>query len=336
MDSNVNPILVKAYRADALESHHRGAYAVIGPGGKLVVSTGDIDTPVFPRSAIKAFQALPLVESGAADAFGLSDEELALVCSSHGGEEAHIRLARAILAKAGLNERDLECGAHSPQDGATSRMLIKMGEEPGAIHNNCSGKHAGMLALAVKLGDATAGYIGLAHPAQKRVARVLDQLCGVDTQALPVGIDGCSVPTWAIPLRNLALGFQRFVSGETLSEARALAARRLIAAVRAHPFMIAGSKRFCTRLMEAVPRAFVKTGAEGVFCGAVPHAGLGIALKCDDGAHRASEVAMAAVLVSLDVWTEDERQLLSSFAEVPLSNWRKFDVGQIRAALPPH
>ena len=331
MDSNVNPILVEAYRADAVESRHRGAYAVIGQGGNLLAAAGDIETPVFPRSAIKAFQALPLVESGAADALGLSDEELALVCSSHSGEEAHVRLARAILAKAGLSEDSLECGAHSPQDGGAFRMLIKMGEEPGAIHNNCSGKHAGMLALAVKNGEATSGYIGLDHPAQKRVARVLDELCGV---ALPVGIDGCSVPTWAIPLRNLALGFQRFVSGETLSDKRASAARRLTAAVRAYPFMVAGSKRFCTRLMEAVPRAFVKTGAEGVFCGAVPHAGLGIALKCDDGAHRASEAAMAAVLASLDVWTEEELGRLLSFAEVPLRNWRKFGVGRIRATLP--
>jgi len=334
MDSNVNPILVEAYRAEAVESRHRGAYAVAGPAGILIAAAGDIDTPIFPRSAIKAFEALPLVESGAADALALSDEELALVCSSHSGEKAHVRVARAILAKAGLNEGDLECGAHSPQDGAALRRLIKIGEQPGAIHNNCSGKHSGMLALAVKLGDATAGYIGRDHPAQKRVARVLDELCSVDTHALPIGIDGCSVPTWAIPLRNLALGFQRFVSGETLSEGRAAAARRIIAAVRAHPFMVAGSKRFCTRLMEAVPRAFVKTGAEGVFCGAVPHARLGIALKCDDGAHRASEAAMAAVLASLDVWTEDERQRLLSFAEVPLSNWRKFEVGRIQATLP--
>jgi L-asparaginase II len=334
MDSNVNPILVEAHRGDIVESRHRGAYAVLGPGGELIASSGDIDTPVFPRSAIKALQALPLVESGVADALGLNDEELALVCSSHSGEQAHVDLAHSILAKAGLREDTLECGAHSPQDGAALRMLIKSGEEPGPIHNNCSGKHAGMLALAAELGDRTEGYIALEHPVQRRIAKVLDELCSVDTSALPVAIDGCSVPTWAIPLRNLGLGFQRFASGEVLAEKRARAAARLIAAVRAHPFMVAGSKRFCTRLMEAVPRAFVKTGAEGVFCGAVPHAGLGIALKCDDGAHRASEAAMAAVLASLDVWTEAERDCLAEFAEVPLRNWRKIPVGRIRAALP--
>ena len=334
MDSNVNPILVEAYRGEAVESRHRGAYAVVGPGGSLTSRTGDIDTPGYPRSAIKVFQALPLVESGLADRLGLTDEELALVCSSHVGEEAHVQAARSILAKAGLSEDKLECGAHSPQDAAALRMLIKSGIEPGAIHNNCSGKHAGMLALAAKLGEGTEGYIDLDHPVQRRIADLLDELCSVKTRHLPVALDGCSVPTWAIPLRSLALGFQRFVSGETLSEERARAASRLIAAVRTHPFMVAGSKRFCTRLMEAVPRAFVKTGAEGVFCGAVPHAGLGIALKCDDGAHRASETAIAALLASLDVWTSEERERLAGFAEVPLRNWRKFEVGRIRAALP--
>jgi L-asparaginase II len=151
---------------------------------------------------------------------------------------------------------------------------------------------------------------------------------------LPVGIDGCSVPTWAIRLRNLALGFQRFASGETLGTERRAAAHRIIAAIRAHPFMIAGTDRFCTRLIEAVPRAFVKTGAEGVFCGAIPHAAIGIALKCEDGAHRASETAMAALLASLDVWTSEERDRLSSLTEVTLNNWRKFTVGKIRAVNP--
>jgi L-asparaginase II len=142
------------------------------------------------------------------------------------------------------------------------------------------------------------------------------------------------VPTWAIPLHNLALGFQRFASGETLSAGRRAAAQRIIAAVGSHPFMVAGTDRFCTRLMEAVPRAFVKTGAEGVFCGAIPHAGIGIALKCEDGAHRASETAMAALLASLDAWTSEEQHQLGSFTEITLKNWRKFTVGKIRAVNP--
>jgi L-asparaginase II len=329
-----NPALVEVIRGTAVESRHRGAFAVVGPNGRLIASAGDIEAPVFPRSAIKAFQALPLIESGAADALDLTDEEIALVCSSHNGEEDHLRLARSILSKAGLSEDRLECGAHAPQEQSAFRALIKADQEPAPIHNNCSGKHAGMLALAARLGINPSGYIDPNHPIQQNIARILDELCGAETAHLPVGIDGCSVPTWAIPLRNLALGFQRFASGETLGSKRREAARRIIAAVRTHPFMVAGTNRFCTRLMEAVPRAFVKTGAEGVFCGAIPHAGIGIALKCEDGAHRASETAMAALLASLDVWTWQEQDQLSSFTEVTLKNWRKFTVGKIRSVSP--
>jgi L-asparaginase II len=158
-------------------------------------------------------------------------------------------------------------------------------------------------------------------------------MCDVDADTLPCGIDGCSVPTWAIPLRNMALGFARLASGEGLSAERKAAAARIIAAVRAHPFMVAGTDRFCTRLMTKVPRAFVKTGAEGVFCGAVPHAGLGIALKCDDGAGRASEAGFAAVLAALDVWTPEEKAALASFSHATLKNWRKTEVGEVKAVV---
>jgi L-asparaginase II len=326
-----NPALVEVYRGTAVESRHRGAFAVVGKEGRLIAAAGDIETPVFPRSAIKAFQALPLVESGGADALSLSDEEIALLCSSHSGEDAHVRVARSILAKAGMSEENLECGAHAPQNHDAMRALIKAGLEPGQIHNNCSGKHAGMLALASRLAVDPKNYVGLHHPVQQAMARVLDDLCAVETISLPVGIDGCSVPTWAIPLRNLALGFQRFVSGETLNVQRRAAARRILAAVRAQPYMIAGTNRFCTKLMEAVPRVFVKTGAEGVFCAGVPHARIGIALKCEDGAHRASEAAIAAVLASLDCWEPEERTALDALTEATLRNWRKLVVGKVKA-----
>jgi L-asparaginase II len=306
----------------------------VGQGGRLLSSIGDIDTPVFPRSAIKAFQALPLIETGAADEYGLDDEEVALACSSHSGEEGHVRVARSILRKSGFDENDLECGAHPPQESSAFQALIRACEKPSAIHNNCSGKHAGMLATAKSLQISGANYVGVAHPVQQRVAAVLDELCDIRTATLPVGIDGCSVPTWAIPLRNLALGFQRLASGETMSQTRRAAAERILAAVRTHPFMVAGTGRFCTELMSAVPRAFVKTGAEGVFCAAIPHAGIGIALKCEDGARRASEVAIAAVLASLDVWLPEERANLAEFASVKLTNWRKFTVGRVAAVAP--
>lgn len=326
--------LAAVIRGGFVESRHLGAYAIVGPGDAVIRSQGDVERPVFPRSAIKALQCLAVIESGAAERFGFTDAEIALACASHGGEPEHVETARAMLAKSGLDAEALECGAHWPSDPAAARELARRGEMPCPLHNNCSGKHAGMLALALALGVSHHGYVGPGHAVQQRIAAILGALTGSDLAAAPRAVDGCSVPTWALPLHGLARAFHRFASGEGVPPARAAAAQRIIAAVRAHPFMVAGSKRFCTDLMRAVPRAFVKTGAEGVFCGAVPHARLGIALKCDDGATRASETVMAAVLASLDVWTGEEHERLSALAEVPLKNWRKFEVGHIRATLP--
>ncbi len=328
-----NPVIAEVTRGGIVESRHTGAYAVVDASGKLVSGAGDTAQAVFPRSAVKAFQCLPLIESGAADRFGFSDEELALACASHAGEAPHVQVAASMLAKAGMTEAQYECGAHWPSEISAQRDLVRHAQQPRAIHNNCSGKHAGMLALARQLGVPPEGYTRIDHAVQRAVVRTMSELCDVDIDAQPHGIDGCSVPTWAVPLRNLALGFARFASGARLNERRQAACRRIVEAVRAHPFMVAGTNRFCTRVMQAVPRAFVKGGAEGVFCGAVPHAGLGIALKCDDGASRASESAMAALMASLPVWTEAEREALKRFAETDLSNWRKIHVGELRALI---
>jgi L-asparaginase II len=319
-----NPVIAEATRGGIVESRHTGAYAIVDSNGRLVASAGRIDQPVFPRSAIKALQCLAMVESGAADHFGLTDEELALACSSHNGEPEHVRVAAQMLAKAGNAESLYECGAHWPSEQKDIHAMVREGAEPRAIHNNCSGKHAGMLALARELGVNPEGYTGLDHPVQQKIAQTIGELCDVDLSKQPWGIDGCSVPTWAIPLRNMALGFARFTR-------RGPAADRIISAVRKHPFMVAGSNRFCTKIMEAVPRVFVKTGAEGVFCACVPHAGLGLALKCDDGASRAAEAATASVLASLDCWTAEERAKLEGFRHHDLRNWRKFHVGDIHA-----
>jgi len=328
-----HPILVEVTRGGMVESEHHGSYAVVDGKGRVVASAGDIDMAVYPRSAIKALQCLPVIESGAADHYGFSDEEIALICSSHNGEPRHVAAARSMLAKAGVDEDAYECGTHWPLETKALHAMIRADERPGQVHNNCSGKHAGMLAVAQQLRTGHHGYVERGHEVQRRIARVLSEMCDVDADAIPWGIDGCSVPTWAIPLRNMALGFARLASGEGLSAGRKAAAARIIAAVRANPFMVAGTDRFCTRLMTKVPRAFVKTGAEGVFCGAVPHAGLGIALKCDDGAGRASEAAFAAVLAALDVWTPEEKETLSSFSHATLKNWRKIEVGEVKAVV---
>ena len=326
----VNPILVEVIRGDVVESRHRGSYAVIDKAGNVIASTGDITTPVYPRSAMKALQALPLVESGAAEHFNLDEAEIALACSSHNGEQGHVDGARSILKKSGGEESELACGSQWPRD---IRPLVLAVEQPGDIHNNCSGKHSGMLAYAHHMGFAAEDYWKIDHPVQQEMIKTISEMCDFDLATTDWCFDGCSLPNWTIPLQNLALGFSRFASGETLSNERKVAAEKIIAAVRAHPFMVAGSKRFCTRLMEAVPRAFVKTGAEGVFCACVPHAGIGIALKCDDGAHRAAEIAVAAVLANLDVWSDDEREKLRALSVEKITNRRNIETGEIRAII---
>ncbi len=319
-----NPVIAEVTRGTTVESVHRGAFCVSDAKGNLVASSGDINHPVFPRSAIKAFQCVPLIESGAADHYGLTDEEIALCCSSHNGEPEHVKVALNILSKSASTEDHLECGAHLPGGKAAQIDLIRSGGGARSIHNNCSGKHAGMLALATHLGAPRSGYTGLHHAVQRKIAETIAGLCETDIAAAPVGIDGCSVPNWAIPLKNLAQGFAK------LTEEDHPAGQRIIKAARANPFMIAGSKSFDTNIMREIPRLFIKVGAEGVYCGCIPHAKLGFALKCDDGASRAAEVAIAAVLLRRKCWTEAERQTLAKFATDKLINWRKIEVGQRR------
>lgn len=318
-----NPVIAEVTRGGIAESRHTGAYAVVDGAGRLLRSAGDITLPVFPRSAIKALQCAPLIESGAADRFGFTDEEIALACASHNGESEHVRVARAMLKKAQTDEASYECGVHWPLRVEAQHDLVRQAGTAQQVHNNCSGKHAGMLALARQLGAAPENYVNIDHPVQKAVAGALGRYCDVDVARLTWGIDGCSVPTWAFPLRNMALGFAR-LTAET-----SVAGQRIVAAVRQHPFMVAGTGGFDTNLMQAVPRVFVKVGAEGVYCGCIPHSRIGIALKCDDGSVRAAEVAVASLLASLDVWTPDERAKLRGFARSAITNWRQIHVGDV-------
>ena len=321
-----NPVIAEVTRGGIVESRHTGAFAVVDGAGKLVKSAGDFAAPIFPRSAIKAFQCVPVIESGAADHFGFTDEEIALACSSHNGEPDHVRVARSMLQKAGENEAHYECGAHWPMNMEALHDVVRHGSGPMQVHNNCSGKHAGMLALSRQLGADAKDYVKIEHPVQQAVAKAIAEYCDVDVGALTWGIDGCSVPTWAYPLSNMALGFAKLTETAT--------GKRIIQAVRKYPFMVAGTGRFDTRLMELLPRVFVKTGAEGVYCGCIPHAHIGIALKCDDGAGRAAETAMASLLASLDVWTVEEKAILQTFTHADLTNWRHIHVGDVHSKLP--
>ena len=320
-----NPVIAEVKRGELAESRHTGSWAVVDREGRVLATGGEALKPVYPRSAIKAFQCLPLVASGAAAAFNLNDEELALACASHNGEAEHVRVARSTLAKAGMTEQQLECGAHWPLFDEAKLTLAREGGKPLAIHNNCSGKHAGMLALAAHLGVEPQGYVGMAHPVQQRIAAGMAEYCDVKPEECPVAIDGCSVPTWAFPLTSMAKGFARLTREDDMS------GQRIIEAVRNAPFMVGGTGRFDTRIMQAVPRLFAKVGAEGVYCGCIAHAGLGFALKCDDGAGRAAEVAIAGLLASLDVWSATEKSVLESFALQEMKNWRQIPVGDIHS-----
>jgi len=328
-----NPVLVEVTRAQLTESRHRGAVAVVDADGVTVLGLGDVDAPVFPRSAIKALQALPLLESGAADRFGFGAEELALACGSHSGEPAHLAGVGRMLARAGLAESALLCGVHWPFNQEVARAMAREGGKPSALHNNCSGKHAGFLCAACALGADSATYITPDHPVQRTVKAVLEDLSGAAIADDRRATDGCSVPTWAMPLKGLARAFARFGTGQGLTPVRAAAARRLRAACAEKPWFVAGTDRFCTAVMGHFgARAFVKTGAEGVFCAALPERGLGLAVKCDDGGTRAAEVVLAAMLGRLLDLAEADRAFLEPLARPAIRNWHGIEVGGLRPA----
>ena len=338
---NTNPVLVEAWRGNSVESFHRGGFVVLDAQGHVVASAGDIERPVFPRSAIKLLQALPLIESGAADRFALSADELALACASHGGEAMHTRTAASMLAKAGLDAGVLECGAHWPFDEPAKLALAAAGATPGALHNNCSGKHAGFACLGCVMAGARepraflSGYVDAAHPVMREVGAAIEAATGWRLADAPRATDGCSIPTYAIPLRHLALAFARVAGGSGLSAGHATAARRLREAIAAAPFMVGGTGRFDSRVMAQFgTRVCCKVGAEGVYCAALPEAGLGVALKMDDGnTARAAEVVMAALLQALVAPRSDaDAALLAELAAPRLSNWRGLEVGR----LAPH
>ncbi|NOR61471.1 MAG: asparaginase [Rhodobacteraceae bacterium] len=290
--------LVELHRNGIFESAHRGHVVVCDAGG-VIAEWGNADQVIFPRSAYKMLQALPLVESGAADAAGLGVNHLALSCASHQGAHMHTDLARDWLAGLDLGEADLRCGPQVPNDFEARALLKEKPESPCQFHNNCSGKHSGFLTLNKHLGGG-AEYIELDHPVQKAVKTAFEEM--IDAEATGWGIDGCSAPNFTCEVGQLARAMAKMAAPESLGGVRAKAAKRLINAMMAHPLLVAGTTRACSALMEAANgKAAVKTGAEGVFVGIIPERGIGIALKIEDGNHRASEAVMAALLVRLGV-----------------------------------
>ena len=324
-------VVVEVTRGDAVESRHRGAAAVVDCEGRVLHAWGDVGRPVFPRSAIKPVQAIPLVETGAAEHFGLGDTEIALACASHGGEPMHVAAVRHWLERIGLGVDDLECGVHPPSHEPSAIALWRAGETPTAVHNNCSGKHSGMLTTARHMGEPTKGYIAADHPVQRRVAAVIGEMSGADMTQAPMAPDGCSIPTIAIPLSALATAFARFAAPETLPPARAAAVRRIHRAMVARPEMIAGTGRLGTVLIRESGGAILgKTGAEGVYAAAVPGTRLGVAVKIDDGAGRASGVFVLEVLRRIGALDEGLARRLADFVRPVIRNRNGWRVGEVR------
>ena len=316
-----NPILVEVTRGSLVESIHRGSIAIADAEGAIRFALGDIQTPVYARSSLKPIQALVLIESGAAQAFGLSDEEVALACASHSGEPMHTERVAAWLARIGCSERDLACGPQAPRHEPTLEAMLRRGDKPTRLHNNCSGKHSGFLTVARHWNVATAGYEHIDHPVQKAVATSLRELSGVEE--LPWGVDGCAVPNFALPLGGFARALAKLAGGRTPG------APRIVRSMTSHPELVGGTGRACTMLIRATAgRVAVKTGAEGVYAGIFPERGLGIALKIDDGATRASETVIAAILDKLGVLGDGGREFLAA----PVLNTRGANVGERRPA----
>ncbi|TCO73303.1 asparaginase [Rhodovulum euryhalinum] len=322
--------MVEVWRGGMAESRHRGHAVICDAAGAVVESWGDPGAVILPRSSVKMIQALPLVESGAADAAGLGPEDLALACASHEGAPVHVTRVAAWLQGLGLSEADLRCGAQPTRDPAERKRMLIAGEAPCQLHNNCSGKHAGFLTLARHLG-AGPDYVDPGHPVQRAVRAAFEDVTG---QASPrFGIDGCSAPNFATTMHGLARAMAFFAGARAdAGDARSRAAARLVEAMRTFPELVAGEGRACTELMRAMGGSVaVKTGAEGVFVAILPDRGLGVAVKIEDGATRASEAAITGLLVRLGVLDPAHPAARRRLGD-PIRNWRGIETGEIRLA----
>jgi len=326
--------LIEVSRGPLVESIHHVAAAVCDPRGELVFSLGAVDIPVYLRSSAKPFITSAIVRSGAADRFALTDTELAVITASHSGQDMHVEAAAGILRKIGLEASALQCGAHEPYHEPTARAMRARGEAPTPLHSNCSGKHAGILALTVHLGADPAGYLHPDHPAQRMILDVCATFVGERRERLPIGVDGCGIPVFATPLRHAATGFARFATGRELPSDLAAAAKRVYHAMVTHPEYVAGTARFDTDFMSAAGgRAASKGGAEGVMGVAHAARSLGLALKIVDGAKRAVDPAALAILDHLALLDGIRSEPLLPHRSPEIPNVAGRVVGAVRANL---
>lgn len=321
--------MVDIIRGGFTESVHRGHAVICDQNGDVVAAWGDGDAVVLPRSSSKMLQALPLVESGAADAFGLTSEQLALSCASHQGAPMHTDRVSRWLGDLGLDDHALCCGPQMPRDAADAKPIICSDGTPMRMHNNCSGKHSGFLTLTRHIGG-DGNYVAIDHPVQRAVRDAYEDMTGQTSPGY--GIDGCSAPNFATTMTGMARAMARMANAGGKSGARDKAAARLVDAMIEHPHLVAGDGRACTEIMRAAKgRVAVKTGAEGFFIAILPDLGLGVALKISDGATRASECAMAALLVHLGALDRDHPDVKKRL-NPDIRNWDGLVTGSVQPA----
>jgi L-asparaginase II len=332
MPSSKQPLIVEVTRGAVVESYHQVNVVAVNETGSILNYWGNPLFLTYPRSSIKMLQALPFIESGAVDHFGLEDKHIALACASHRGEREHLQALKEWAAKVPFEESQLLCGPHLPYHEASAEDFIRQKLKPSPFYNNCAGKHAAIISTCLHLGESPQGYNKYEHSAQKRLREILSETMKVDHAKVSNASDGCGILTYAVPLQAMAVGMAVFVnSRENVN--RKVAVQRILNAIRGNAFYFSGSENFASAIIEKTQgRAIVKGGAEGVFCGVIPERKVAFAVKASDGAGRAAQVATAATLLHFGGLTPQEFVTIENYAQPPVTNWKGERVGQIRIA----
>ncbi len=327
----MNPILVEVYRNKVLESFHRGVVCIVDRNGNIIYSEGDIQQICYPRSAMKLIQVMPLLELGGMEKFDFTLEEIAVMCGSHNAEPEHLRVVNSILQKIGLDKENLNCGPQYPTSKIDADELIRKSEKPHHIHNNCSGKHAGMLALCKLLDAEIDDYLNPNHPIQTLILQYVEEVYEYPQTQMVTALDGCSAPVYSIPVYNQALAFKNIVNTDSYSTERRFACDTIVQAMSTYPFMVAGSKRYCSDMMKICgSRIIGKTGAEGVFCMSLLQEQMGVCIKIDDGKMLPQYNVAQALIEAAGIFDEETLQPLNNYKQADLSNFNKFVTGEIK------
>ena len=326
-----NPILVEVYRANVLESFHRGVICVVNKKNEVIFSKGNVEQICYPRSAMKFIQVLPLLVLGGMEKFDFTLQEIAIMCGSHNAELEHLAVVDSILSKIGLDKNDLFCGPQYPSSKRDADQLIRENKKPEHIHNNCSGKHAGMLALCQIMNLPIQDYIQPNHTIQQLILDYVEKIYEYPKEKMVTALDGCSAPIYSIPVLNQAIGFKNLVSNN-YEEKLANACKIVVEAVSKYPFLVAGSKRYCTDMMQiTAPQIIGKTGAEGIFCMSLTEQKLGVCIKIDDGKMLPQYNVAQAFVAASKLFSDEELEPLHHYLQEPLINFNKLNVGEIKA-----